>query len=430
MHKHIKWLALMLCIYSTSAYSLSTSASSASVIQYAEKLLAAHQPENAYQWLSQHQQQLVGSAKGLYVYGVLALRLGHKQQAFLMLQQVVALDPNNLAAQLDLAIAAIQVGQWAQAEGLLTSLAQRKGNPKGVNRLIASYRNKIKYQLQLLKPLQQATTVIKLGSGYNDNVNLGLLTQQIVLDTLDGAININVDSSSMAMADQYQHISVTHHRTWGNASRTNTPWPDFSITAQGKATSYQVSPQYNTSSAQLSFAKGLTLLSRPAQLSLTTQLLTLGDQVSQDWRLKASTLLASKQTLELQLDQQNKSSIQLSANSPWLGPKGQWFVGLEKHKARASYLGVTVPWTVRNDTHLDAGVNYTSSQDLSAYSPAIFGDKQKTTQTLAINTNLWRFIGQDQKVYVNLAWQNQTSNIALFRTRWTSIEIGITKQLK
>ena len=97
MRQRIKWLSLLLCIWSSAAYP-------SSVIQHAEKLLASHQPEKAYQWLNQHQEQLNGSAKDLYVYGLLALRLGHKQQAFIALEQVVTMAPNNLAAQLDLSL--------------------------------------------------------------------------------------------------------------------------------------------------------------------------------------------------------------------------------------------------------------------------------------------------------------------------------------
>ena len=145
MRQRIKWLSLLLCIWSAAAYP-------SSVIQHAEKLLASQQPEKAYQWLNQHQERLNGSAKELYVYGLLALRLGHQQQAFITLEKVVKLAPNNLAAQLDLAIAAIQVGRLIQADHLLSSLAQRQGIPNGVDLLIANYRMKIKHQLQ---PLQQ-----------------------------------------------------------------------------------------------------------------------------------------------------------------------------------------------------------------------------------------------------------------------------------
>lgn len=410
----------MLCIWSTAAYP-------SSHIQHAEKLLASHQPEKAYQWLNQHQQQLNGSAKDLYVYGLLALRLGHKQQAFIALQQVVELAPNNLAAQLDLAIAAMQVGRLAQADHLLSSLAQRQGNPSGVDLLIASYRMNIKDQLQ---PVQQVTTTLKLGAGYNNNVNLGLLTKQVVLNTVDGKLKVNIDASSMAIADQYHHMALTHHRTWSDVSRTNKPWPDFSITAKAETTNYTASQQYDTASIELSVAKALTVLAQPSQVTLTTQLLTLGNQVSQDWHIKAKTLLPLAQILELQLDQHDKASIQLLSSVPWLGPGAQWFVGLEKYKARSSFLGINMPWTVRNDTHLDSGVNYTVSEDLNAYSPTIFGDKKKMTQTLAINTNLWRSMGQGQRVYANLMWQNQTSNIALFGTRWATVEIGITQQFK
>ena len=126
MRQRIKWLSLLLCIWSAAAYP-------SSVIQHAEKLLASQQPEKAYQWLNQHQEQLNGSAKELYVYGLLALRLGHQQQAFITLEKVVKLAPNNLAAQLDLAIAAIQVGRLIQADRLLSSLAQRQGNPNAVS---------------------------------------------------------------------------------------------------------------------------------------------------------------------------------------------------------------------------------------------------------------------------------------------------------
>ena len=410
----------MLCIWSAAAYP-------SSVIQHAEKLLAGHQPEKAYQWLNQHQEQLNGSAKELYVYGLLALRLGHQQQAFITLEKVVALAPNNLAAQLDLAIAAIQVGRLIQADQLLGSLAQRQGNPSGVDLLIASYRMKIKDQLQ---PLQQVTNSLELAAGYNNNVNLGLLTKQVMLDTVDGQLSVNINDSSRAVADQYHQISLTHHRTWNNLNRTNKPWPDFSITAKAETTNYTSSQHYDATSIELSVAKALTVLAQPSQVTLTTQLLTLGGQVSQDWRVKAKTVLPSSQMLEIQLDQHDKISVELFTKAPWLAASAQWFVGLEKNKARSSFLGATIPWAVRHDIHLDSGVTYTESEDLKAYSPTIFGDKKKMTQTLAINTKLWRAMGQDQRIYANLMWQNQTSNIALFGTRWAAIEIGITKQFK
>ena len=420
MRQRIKWLPLMLCIWSAAAYP-------SSVIQHAEKLLASQQPEKAYQWLNQNQQQLNGSAKDLYVYGLLALRLGHKQQAFIALEQVVTMAPNNLAAQLDLAIAAIQVGRLIQADRLLSSLAQRQGNPNGVDLLIASYRMKIKHQLQRL---QQVTTTLKLAAGYNNNVNLGLLTKQVMLDTVDGQLSVNINDSSRAIADQYHQISLTHHRTWNNLNRTNKPWPDFSITAKAETTNYTSSQHYDATSIELSVAKALTVLAQPSQVTLATQLLILGGQVSQDWRVKAKTVLPSSQMLEIQLDQHDKVSVELFTNAPWLGASAQWFVGLEKNKARSSFLGVTIPWAVRNDIHLDSGVTYTESEDLKAYSPAIFGDKKKMTQTLAINAKLWRSMGQNQRIYANLMWQNQTSNIALFGTRWAAIEIGLTKQFK
>ena len=420
MRQRIKWPALMLCIWSAAAYP-------SSVIQHAKSLLASQQPEKAYQWLNQHQAQFNGSAKDLYVYGLLALRLGHKQQAFITFEKVVALAPNNLAAQLDLAIAAIQVGRLIQADRLLSSLAQRQGNPNGVDLLIASYRMKIKDQLQ---PLQQVTTTLELGAGYNNNLNLGLLTKQVTLDTVDGQLSVNINDSSRAISDQYHQISLTRHRTWNNRNRTNKPWPDLSIAVKAKTTNYTSSQHFDSASIELSVAKALTVLAQPSQVTFATQLLTLGGQVSQDWRVKAKTVLPSSQMLEIQLDQHDKVSLELFTNAPWLGASAQWFVGLEKNKARSSFLGVTIPWAVRNDIHLDSGVTYTESEDLKAYSPTIFGDKKKMTQTLAINAKLWRSMGQDQRIYANLMWQNQTSNIALFGTRWASIEFGITKQFK
>ena len=418
MQQRIKWLALMLCIWSTASYPLS-------VIEHAEKLLASHKPEKAFQWLKQHQQQLNSSAKDLYMYGLLALRLGHKQQAFIALEKVVTLAPNNLAAQLDLAIAAIQVGRLIQADRLLSSLAQREGNPNGVDLLIAHYRMKIKDQLQ---PRHHMTTKVKLGAGYNDNVNLGLLAKQIMLETVNGKLNLNIDALNMARSDQYQHISFTHQQTWGNSNQTGHPWPNYIVAAQGVVKTYGDSQQYSTTSLELSVAKALKLLAQPSQLTLTTQLLTLGDQVSQDWRVKATTLLPSSKELELQLDQHDKVSVQLSSSAPWLGSKGLWFAGLEKYKARSSFIGVTIPWALRNDAHLDLGVNYTVSEDLNAYSPSVFGSKKKMIQTLVFNANLWRPIGKNESVYLNLRWQDQSSNIALFRTQATTVEIGITKQ--
>ena len=418
MRQHIKWLALVLCIWPITAYP-------ASVIQQAQQLLAGQQTEKAYQWLNQHQSQLLGSPKGLYMYGLLALRLGYAQQAYTVLQQVVELAPNNLAAQLDLSIAAIQVGRLTHADELLSGLSRRKGNPSGVDLLIASYREEVKHQLQ---PSKQATTTLKLGAGYNDNVNLGLLTSPVMLDTINGKVTINVDADSMAIADQYHYVGLTHHVTWSHVNRPNKPWPDFAITAKIETTNYNLEQAYSSSNLQLSFSKALTGLAQPAQLNLTTQWLIFDGGVDRNWRLKVATILPSSQMLELQWDQQNKASIQMYSSAPWLASGGQWFAGLEQQRARAGYFGLSTPLIVRSDTHLDLGVKYTISEDLNAYSPAIFDDMKKATKTLAINANLWRPIGQDERVYINVMWQNQRSNISLFRTRWASVEAGITKQ--
>jgi tetratricopeptide (TPR) repeat protein len=412
MHKHIKRLVFLVLIYPATAL-----ASSVTVISYAEQLLAGNQPVKAYQWLSQHQQQLEGSAKGLYMYGVLALRLGYKQQAYTTLQQVVDLAPHNLGAQLDLAMAAIQVGRLVQADQLLTGVAQQKNIPQGVELLVASYRRKLSHILQRVPP---PTTTLKLGTGYNNNVNLGLLTKQVTLDTIGGQINLNVDAANLAVAEQYKHLALTHRRKWSG----------LSISALGDIVHYPLSQQYNTSVVEVTAAKRVAFSTQFVELGTTIQRLNREGEVSENWRLNASTLLSSSTKLELQWDKQHDFNMQLTANANWLPPQGQWFIGLNKDTMHASYMGLIVPWTVGHDTQLQLTMDYTSSQGLTAYSPNIFGGKRKTTHTMAVKSNFSLPMGKDQRVFVNLVWQNQSSNIALFRTRKASVEIGITKQLQ
>ena len=412
MHKHIKRLVFLALIYPATAL-----ASSVTVISYAEQLLAGNQPVKAYQWLSQHQQQLEGSAKGLYMYGVLALRLGYKQQAYTTLQQVVDLAPHNLGAQLDLAMAAIQVGRLVQADQLLTGVAQQKNIPHGVDTLVASYRRKLSHILQRVPP---PTTTLKLGTGYNNNVNLGLLTKQVTLDTIGGQIDLNVDAANLAVAEQYKHLALTHRRKWSG----------LSISALGDIVHYPLSQQHNTSVVEVAAAKRVAFPTQFVELGATIQRLNRGGEASENWRLKASTLLSASTKLELQWDKQHDFNMQLTANANWLPPQGQWFVGLNKGTMHASYMGLIVPWAVTRDIQLQLSMDYTSSQGLTAYSPNIFGDKRKTTQTMAVKSNFSLPMGKDQHVFVNLVWQNQSSNIALFRTRKANIEIGITKQLQ
>jgi tetratricopeptide (TPR) repeat protein len=412
MRKHIKRLVFLVLIYPAT-----TQASSVAVIPYAEQLLAGNQPVKAYQWLSQHQQQLEDSAEGLYIYGVLALRLGHKQQAYTTLQKVVGLAPHNLGAQLDLALAAIQVGRLVQADQLLTGVAQQKNMPKGVELLVASYRRMLSH---IMQPLSPPTTTFKLSTGYNNNVNLGLLTKQVILDTIGGQINFNVDAANLAVAEQYKRLALTH----------GSKWFGLSISALGDIVHYPFSQQYNTSVVEVAAAKRAAFSTQFVELGATIQRLNKGDEVSENWQLKASTLLPASAKLELQWDKQHDFNMQLTANANWLPPQGQWFIGLNKGTMHASYMGLIIPWAVIHDIQLQLTMDYTSSLGLTAYSPNIFGDKRKTTQTMAVKSNFSLPMGKDQHVFVNLAWQNQSSNIALFRTRKANIEIGIMKQLQ
>ena len=413
MHKHIKRLVFLVLIYPATVL-----ASSVNVIPYAEQLVEANQPVKAYQWLNQHLQQLEASAKGLYMYGVLALRLGHKQQAYNTLQRVVELAPQNLGAQLDLALAAIQVGRLGQANQLLMRVAQQKNIPKGVELLIASYRRKLSYILE--HSSSPTTTIFKLGTGYNSNVNLGLLTKQITLDTIGGQIILNVDPANLAVAEQYKRLALTHHRKWSG----------LSVSALGNVVNYPHSHQYDTSVVEVAASKGVAFSTQLVELGATIQRLSRGSKESESWRLKAVTLLSDSTRLDLQWDKQHDFNIQLTANANWLPPQGQWFIGLNKGTMQSSYMGLTVPWTVIHDTQLQLTMDYTRIRGLTAYSPNIFGDKRKATQTMAVRSNFLLPIDKDQHVFVNLVWQNQGSNIALFRTRKANIEIGITKKLQ
>jgi hypothetical protein len=410
MRQPFKWLVLVLIAWPLMAHA-------SAVISYAEKLLESNQPVQAYQWLNRHEQQLRGSAKGLYMYGVLALRLGHKHQAFNALQQVVSLAPNNIGAQLDLALAAIQIGNLKQADQLLKGLEQRNDMPDGVALLVASYRRKINHQLQ---PQANATTNVKLAAGYTGNVNLGLLTEQITLDTVSGSINLNVDPSNRAMGAVYKHVSVAHQRTV----------QDLTVSALGQITQYSDLQQYNTGAVGITVAKALTLLARPAQVGVSNQWQRNGDQISHNWVVKATTLLPASKKLSVQWDQQHKLTMQLASSASWLGVRGQWFAGLEQQDMRASHLGINIPWTVSNDIQLQLGLDYTVSQDFNPYSPSVFGDKPKMTQTLALKSNLSLPMKKNHRAFINIVWQHQDSNIALFRTRKASVEIGITKQIQ
>ncbi len=88
----------------------------------AKRLIAASNPKQAYMILIAEQDKLTGNVEFDYLLGVAALDSGKIDEAIIAFERVLAAQPNNAGAQLDLARAYFNVGSLDLAEGTFRKL--------------------------------------------------------------------------------------------------------------------------------------------------------------------------------------------------------------------------------------------------------------------------------------------------------------------
>jgi hypothetical protein len=95
----------------------------------AKRLIAAMNPKQAYMLLIAEQDKLTGDLEFDYLLGVAALDSGKIDEAIIAFERVLAVQPNNAGAQLDLARAYFNAGSLDLAEGTFRKLKSQNPPP-------------------------------------------------------------------------------------------------------------------------------------------------------------------------------------------------------------------------------------------------------------------------------------------------------------
>ncbi len=133
----------------------------------AKRLIAAMNPKQAYMMLIAEQDKLTGNVEFDYLLGVAALDSGKIDEAIIAFERVLAAQPNNAGAQLDLARAYFNAGSLDLAEGTFQKL--KALNPP------ASALNAIEKYLQAIAERRRAAKRMwsvwgEMSLGYDSNL--------------------------------------------------------------------------------------------------------------------------------------------------------------------------------------------------------------------------------------------------------------------
>ena len=94
-------------------------------IESAEKETSAGNPKRAYVILAAKQKHMAGNPEFDYLLGVAALDIGKTNEAIKAFQRVLAVNPMQAGASLDLARAYCKIGKLDEAEGIFRELRER-----------------------------------------------------------------------------------------------------------------------------------------------------------------------------------------------------------------------------------------------------------------------------------------------------------------
>lgn len=417
------------------------------IVQQAEKWLLQGKHQSAFELLKPNQTALFSHPDGAYIYGVLLLRLGKPEAAYTYLSTVVSMSPNNAGAKLDLALAAMQIGRYYEAQNLLDELITLNNIPPGVLALVNSYKRQVEKKLQLqVKSKRQ----LEFARGYDSNVNMGLVNAQVVLNTLSGARTLQVAEENRAMSDAYTDTIMSQHLVWANTTnKGQVSWPSRELLLQARLKEYEELPQYQQKSIYIGGGISLpqwhpgsrlyaSLLWQDQQQQVTT--------ASVQWMQKfALPELPNTWLLNLghsrkrtrHSDSGHLSVDELELSTQGMGQLMSW--QLSARAARQQALNTTTINQENRTLTLGAGftlpvidgvtpqfkVQWNKVLDNHAYNITLFGDKAKLTELVSLKFNLKYDLDNRTQLFSHIKWDNQSSNINLFDTKQWQMGVGI-----
>lgn len=411
-------------------------------VQEAEKMLLQGRLQAAFNLLDEQKQRLQQHSKGWYMYGVLALRIGRYELAHQTLSRLVDQYPNHAGARLDLALAAVQLGYYPQAQQLLDELLTYTHIPPGVAVLITSYQRQIDAATRLQR---RPSGRLTLESGFNSNINWGLPGEQVTLNTLNGPLVMNLGEANQARGDRYQQLALVLDNAWQTAATQHAIWPRYQLQLSGQQRTYETLPSDNTQQWQAAFSHRLGDANSNTRLSWQwdydvqddNRQRTLGLQSTSRWQWPAAqtnivALTLGVNRLQYASDVQHEyQQYRLQVDQEFFWHQKAWllYAGANQQQALNTLESGAIPAydgrvvgvrvDVRNDASVNAsvGMEWRMDQDRQAYNSQIFGNKAKRTEQLRLQASVAYNMGNNWQLIGKANWLQQHSNIALFTIR-------------
>jgi len=164
-----------------------------------DRLVTLHnerQTMDGYLYATKHLKEMEGEPEFDYYYAMLAIDSGNSGQGVFALERVLALQPNNRAARLELARGYFMLEEYDRARQEFKQVLKSRP-PKPVQAKIERYMDAIRLKSGRYRTTSQG--FVELGGGYDSNVNAAPSDEFITL----GALDVRLNASSVKKSDAY-----------------------------------------------------------------------------------------------------------------------------------------------------------------------------------------------------------------------------------
>ncbi len=169
----------------------------------AERLLAEGKADEAWKLLSPHEFALAGREDFDYVLGVAALESGRADLATLILERVLAVNPNHAAARLDMGRAYYALGDFERARAEFDSVL-RFEPPPFARATIERYLAAMDQRRAAPPRARTVTGYVEVFAGRDSNVNAATAQNSLYIPLF--GVNFSLASSSTQTRDSFSGL--------------------------------------------------------------------------------------------------------------------------------------------------------------------------------------------------------------------------------
>lgn len=384
------------------------------------------------------------SSEFFALYGAAQLNNGNIAEASELLERALLLEPENGAAQIDYAQVLYRQGQLFSALELNQLLLLREDLP-------ANLQSAIQQRQQSWQALtRERSAQIDVLAGYDNNLNGAPDSGQVTL-TLSGepvllALNPEFRQSSgpylnFRLAGRYRQLAPQHQHNWVTEVRGRASEDVDSDLLQFDSRYAFIKPgrrhswQLNTGISHLLFGG--------SSLYTATDVSALYQRAS-GLNCKPYYGLAAQHQLFHDQSRLNAVESKASAgmNCPLPGSEGRQQISAELSLLNNTAIKTGRPGGDRDGWQFNLNwqfelpvgqirsqINHTQLHDADGYSPLLANDARRWLNRSYVLLQYRRPLFQDMTLMVNMYHQRQRSNLELFRSTDSTVEVGISLAL-